>query len=162
MRTSSRPSLKLKTRKHQVCVCWGRDTQTYRHRHTDTDTHTRTHARTHAQTHRHTRTDREHSNTHSPTPSLTLSLTYTHSPLCPMLSSLLLPPLYLAGEAVIGAPTKPGFLLLNIFRGDNLPAANTNGFSDPYVSIECEGRKKKTQVCGGGCEWRRRTENWRL
>ncbi|EGD74843.1 hypothetical protein PTSG_07073 [Salpingoeca rosetta] len=54
--------------------------------------------------------------------------------------------------AVVGAPTKPGFLLLNIIRGENLPAANSNGFSDPYVSIECEHRKKRTQ-------WKKRTIN---
>eukprot|EP00043_Microstomoeca_roanoka_P011246 m.106052 g.106052 ORF g.106052 m.106052 type:complete len:1438 (-) comp15139_c0_seq1:235-4548(-) len=47
---------------------------------------------------------------------------------------------------VEGAPTRPGILIVSVLHGDNLPAANSSGFSDPFVSIECEQRKKKTGV----------------
>eukprot|EP00055_Hartaetosiga_balthica_P017896 m.124445 g.124445 ORF g.124445 m.124445 type:complete len:1487 (-) comp9425_c3_seq2:1858-6318(-) len=42
-------------------------------------------------------------------------------------------------------PTSPGFVILRVIKGQNLPAVDRSGFSDPYVSMTCEGKKKRTK-----------------
>eukprot|EP00049_Salpingoeca_infusionum_P015673 m.306924 g.306924 ORF g.306924 m.306924 type:complete len:1497 (+) comp15928_c0_seq1:215-4705(+) len=46
-------------------------------------------------------------------------------------------------QAVVKRPS--GFVHVEVHSGSNLPAVNTNGFSDPYISIECGNKKEKTK-----------------
>lgn len=44
------------------------------------------------------------------------------------------------------SPLKPGNLTVHVHRCEDLKAVNSNGFSDPYVTLNCDGTKHRTKV----------------
>lgn len=48
--------------------------------------------------------------------------------------------------AVIPEARRPGFLYITLVEGKNLPAANTNGFSDPYVTLRIGRHHERSSV----------------